>query len=403
MMPGFVAHGRKRSGSAVHLDGRVESIWQVDGWGSAMIINDPHLLTTHKLAQFNRQAGVGLLVNIVNAAVLATFLWPVSDPRRLLVWLGAVILTSGMRLYVARTHSLPERTMLMPGHWANIHLPVTILVGIAWGSAGLLLFPADAFPQQILLILMTGATAASALPMYIALPSAYGIYLLCIFGPLTARLFLDDEKAFHVMAGMLPVFAGSLWITAHSMHISLMESLSLHFKFESMANLDGLTQIPNRRHFDMALTSEWNRAARSGTPLSVILIDVDKFKVYNDTYGHQEGDACLQRVARALSDNLRRAGDMVARYGGEEFVLLLHQTPRDEGVLMAERLRAAVERLGIEHSGVDGGVVTISVGGATCIPEPQGQEQSLLRAADDSLYQAKRTGRNRVVWRGAEL
>ncbi|MBI5041308.1 MAG: GGDEF domain-containing protein [Gammaproteobacteria bacterium] len=363
-----------------------------------MIINDPHQLTTHQLAQFNRQTGVGLLVGVVNAVVLAGFLWTVTDHRRLVIWLTAVILTSGLRLFVARAHAIPERVMLMPGHWAHIHLPVTVLVGLAWGSAALFLFPVDAFPQQILLILMIGATAAGALPMYIALPTAYGIYLVSVFGPLMARLFLDGDEAFQIMAGMLPVFAGSLWITARSMHFGLMESLSLHFNFQTLASLDGLTQIPNRRHFDVALANEWKRAARSGTPLSVILIDVDKFKVYNDTYGHQAGDVCLQRVARVLSDNLRRAGDMVARYGGEEFVLLLHQTPRDEGVVLAERLRASVERLGIEHSGVEGGKVTISVGGATCIPEPQVQEAALLRAADDALYQAKHGGRNRVVW-----
>lgn len=366
-----------------------------------MVINDPHQLTTHQLAQFNRHIGVGLLVGLVNAVALVSFLWSTADHVLLLAWLGAVIATSMLRLYVARSHAKPERSMLMPGHWANIHFPVTVLVGLTWGAAALVLFPVDAFPQQVFLILMIGATATGALPMYIALPTAYGVYLLSIFGPLTARLFLDGAEVFHLMAVMLPVYAGSLWITARSMHLSLMESLSLHFNFQNLASLDGLTQIPNRRHFDMALTNEWNRAARAGTPLSVILIDVDKFKVYNDTYGHQAGDVCLQRVARALSDNLRRAGDMVARYGGEEFVLLLHQTPRDEGVVLADRLRAAVEKLGIEHSGSERGVVTISVGGATIIPAPQSQESALLRAADDSLYQAKRGGRNRVVWAAA--
>lgn len=366
----------------------------------SIVTTDPHQLTTHQLAQFNRRIGAGLLINVANAIVLAAFLWPVTDHVWLSAWLIAVIVTTGLRLFVAYAHAAPERTMLMPGRWAGIHLPVTALMGLAWGAAALFPFPPEAAEQQIFLILMTGATAACALPMYIALPTAYSVYLLCIFGPLMARLFLDDERAFQVMAGMLGVFAGSLWITARSMHVSLMESLSLHFNFQNLASLDGLTQIPNRRHFDMALTNEWNRAARSATPLSVILIDVDKFKVYNDTYGHQAGDVCLQRVARALSDNLRRAGDMVARYGGEEFVLLLHQTPRDEGVVLAERLRAAVERLGIEHSGAEGGVVTISVGGATCIPGPQIEEHALVRSADDALYQAKHAGRNRVAWKG---
>jgi diguanylate cyclase (GGDEF)-like protein len=366
----------------------------------SIVTTDPHQLTTHQLAQFNRRIGAGLLINMANAIVLAVFLWPVTVHAWVLAWLGAVGLTTSLRLFVAYAHAVPERTMLMPGRWTGIHLPVTALMGLAWGAAALLPFAAGAVDQRIFLVLMTGATAAGALPMYIALPTAYSVYLLCIFGPLTGRLLLDDERAFQVMAGMLVVFASGLWITARSMHVSLMESLSLHFNFQSLASLDGLTQIPNRRHFDMALTNEWNRAARSGAPLSVILVDVDKFKVYNDTYGHQAGDVCLQRVARTLSENLRRAGDLVARYGGEEFVLLLHQTPRDEGVVLAERLRSAVEHLGIEHSGADGGVVTISVGGATCIPGPQLEERVLVRSADDALYQAKHAGRNWVVWGG---
>ena len=363
-----------------------------------MVTTDPHQLTTHQLAQFNRQTGTGLLVSVANAIVLAAFLWPTSNHRLLSLWLAAVVASSVLRLWVARTNASPERSMLMAGRWARIHLPVTVLVGVTWGSAALLLFPADALPQQIFVILMIGATAAGALPMYIALPTAYGVYLLSIFGPLALRLLLEQEQAFRIMAAMLPVFAGSLWITARSMHFSLMESLSLHFNFQNLASLDGLTQIPNRRHFDTALTAEWNRAGRGGLPLTAILIDVDKFKVYNDTYGHQAGDLCLQRVARALSDNVHRAGDIVARYGGEEFVLLMSQTPRNEGVAMAERLRAAVEHLGIEHSGVEGGVVTISVGGATCIPGSSLQETALVRAADEALYRAKEAGRNRVVW-----
>lgn len=367
-----------------------------------MFINDPHEVATHQLAQFNRQTGVGLLMGLVNAGLLGAMLWNVADHRLLAGWLVAVLVVSMLRLYVAHSHAQPERAMLMPGHWASIHFPVTILVGLAWGAGAALLFPADAIPQQIFLVLILGMTATAALPMHIAMPTAYAVFLVCAFGPLSVRLFIDDEPAFHSVAGLLPVFASALWITARSMHYSLMESLSLHFNFQSLANLDGLTQVANRRYFDTALANEWNRAARARTPLSVILVDVDKFKAYNDTYGHQAGDVCLQRVARALSENLRRAGDMVARYGGEEFVLLLHQTPRDDGVALAERLRAAVEKLAIAHSGADAGVVTISAGGATVIPAPQAEQRALLHAADECLYQAKDGGRNRVVWAAAD-
>ena len=371
------------------------------GGHTLMFINDPHELTTHQMAQFNRQTGIGLLMGLINAIVLTTTLWRVAEHALLAAWLAALVFASLVRLLVARTYAEPERSNLRPGYWVTIHFSVTILVGLAWGGGAILLFPADALPQQILLVLIFGLTATAALPMHIAMPNAYAVFLACVFGPLFARLLLADQPAFHTVAALLPVVAVALWMTARSMHYSLMESLSLHFNFRNLANLDGLTQVPNRRHFDAVLTNEWNRAARARIPLSVILIDVDKFKTYNDTYGHQAGDVCLQRVARALSDNLRRAGDMVARYGGEEFVLLLHQTPRDDGVMLAERLRAAVEQLAIEHAGSDCGVVTISVGGATVIPDPHGEERALLQRADECLYRAKHGGRNRVMWAAA--
>ncbi len=166
---------------------------------------------------------------------------------------------------------------------------------------------------------------------------------------------------------------------------------------ESLAALDGLTGLPNRRSFDQALDAEIHRSARSGLPLSLLMLDVDAFKPFNDTYGHGGGDACLKSVASTVAEAVRRAGDMAARYGGEEFAVILPNTDADGTAIVAERIRRGIEALQIEHRASPfGDTVTISVGGATVVgPDPDAR--GLLAAADAALYAAKRGGRNRAV------
>lgn len=161
--------------------------------------------------------------------------------------------------------------------------------------------------------------------------------------------------------------------------------------------VDGLTSVINRRHFDELYDQEWRRAVRHGTSLAVILVDIDFFKLYNDTYGHPQGDNCLILVAKALQDMVRRPGDLVARYGGEEFVVVLPMTPLEGALHVAEVMRARVEALQIRHSTSSVSTyVTISVGAAAQVPDRQCNPQSLIEAADQALYRAKNEGRNLV-------
>ena len=182
----------------------------------------------------------------------------------------------------------------------------------------------------------------------------------------------------------------------------------LTLKFQSdflrdMAFLDGLTGVSNRRQFDERLPIEWGRAQRNGSALTLIMLDVDSFKAYNDHYGHQAGDDCLRQMAAALKTALRRPADLVARYGGEEFVCLLPDTAFDDGMAMGQRLLNAVKLLAIPHHfSAAEPVVTISLGVAT--REGLGQDSRasyLLSLADAQLYQAKHSGRAQVC--GARL
>lgn len=168
-------------------------------------------------------------------------------------------------------------------------------------------------------------------------------------------------------------------------------------RLQELADQDGLTGVANRRHFDAHLQSEWNRARRSGRPLSLLLIDLDFFKKYNDTYGHQAGDDCLIVVGAVLRAHAQRPGDLAARYGGEEFALVMPDTEAGDAEEIAWRIVHDLAAYRIPHrtSGV-ADFVTASAGVASCIASPVLSPRELLAAADDALYQAKRTGRNRV-------
>jgi len=169
-------------------------------------------------------------------------------------------------------------------------------------------------------------------------------------------------------------------------------------RLERLSTSDGLTGVANRRCFDQTLQKEWTRLQRTKEHLSLIMCDVDFFKLYNDAYGHQGGDDCLKSVAQALQENARRGGDCVARYGGEEFAVIMPATEEKNAVYVADKIRQAVEQKDIAH--IKSSVaprVTLSLGVATIVPDDLETPESLIKRADEALYRAKSSGRNRVV------
>jgi diguanylate cyclase (GGDEF)-like protein len=176
------------------------------------------------------------------------------------------------------------------------------------------------------------------------------------------------------------------------------ELMQANAELERISHSDGLTGVANRRHFDIFLDGEWRSAARADQSLSLIMIDIDYFKAYNDHYGHQGGDDCLKSVAGALGAALGRPRDLLARYGGEEFAVVLPDTSPEGALHVAENLHGAVERLHLPHVKSDASkYITVSLGVATMMPDAQASIPAvLIAAADKALYQAKMQGRNRI-------
>ncbi|MGB5446509.1 MAG: diguanylate cyclase [Psychromonas sp.] len=168
-------------------------------------------------------------------------------------------------------------------------------------------------------------------------------------------------------------------------------------KLQLLSNIDGLTQLFNRRYFDRTLRKEWNRLQRDNLYLSLILCDIDHFKQFNDIGGHLAGDICIRQIARCLQTVTRRSSDMVARYGGEEFVILLPQTDPEGAKIVAQKIMDNITDLAISHPAYRGKLVTLSLGVSSIIPVKELRPNFIISLADKALYESKDNGRNRIT------
>jgi diguanylate cyclase (GGDEF)-like protein/PAS domain S-box-containing protein len=218
-------------------------------------------------------------------------------------------------------------------------------------------------------------------------------------GQLCAESWCDmprNGKRRYLAADASPIFDedGELAAVVQTLR-DMTEEKTVQIALEQLATRDGLTGLANRRCFDDTLRAEWTRAQRQRQPLSLLMVDVDNFKAYNDTHGHLGGDECLKWIAGAVASEMR-ANDLVARYGGEEFAVILPNQSLKGAAIVAERIRCRVERLRVPHAAASGKHVTVSIGAATAIAACDTEPSQLVAIADAALYRAKHMGRNRI-------
>ena len=200
-----------------------------------------------------------------------------------------------------------------------------------------------------------------------------------------------------VIGALMATFALAFVGLASILAAQLRRRMRAESELALLARIDGLTGLNNRRTLGEILEQEWRRARRTRSVFSLLFVDVDRFKAFNDRYGHQAGDDALAAVARCIGENLRRPADSAARYGGEEFLVVLPDTAQQGALAIAENIRAAISALGIEHEASEFGCVTASIGAAAWTPDTDGDISAVIRAADRALYDAKMTGRNKVA------
>ncbi|MFM0084863.1 diguanylate cyclase [Paraburkholderia sediminicola] len=199
------------------------------------------------------------------------------------------------------------------------------------------------------------------------------------------------------IGSLMLTFGSAFIVLSMLLGVQLRRRMRAESELQLLARTDGLTGLNNRRSLGEILDQEWRRAKRTKSMMSLLFVDIDRFKAYNDTYGHQAGDDALAAVARCIAGNIRRPADTAARYGGEEFVVVLPDTPADGASEIAEKIRNAICDCGIEHAGSEYGRVTASIGVVSTQPQTDDDLTTAIRAADEALYKAKATGRNRVA------
>jgi diguanylate cyclase (GGDEF)-like protein len=198
------------------------------------------------------------------------------------------------------------------------------------------------------------------------------------------------------IGSLMAMFGAAFIALSVMLGMQLRRRMRAESELQMLARTDGLTGLNNRRSLGEILDQEWRRAKRSQSVLSLLFVDIDRFKGYNDTYGHQAGDDTLAAVARCIADNIRRPADSAARYGGEEFIVVLPDTSAAGASLIAEKIRSAICACRIEHAGSEFGCVTASIGAVSREPQVDDDVTTVIKAADEALYNAKATGRNKV-------
>lgn len=324
------------------------------------------------------------------------------------LWLAVLVLLMSVRLglvYAWRRN--PQR--LAPHTWARLTMLQCGAVGLAWGIGAIWLMSYGTPYEDVIYGCIALASVMVAMSNVSYWPAHLAFHVPMFFF-LGIAYFRDPEPQATFLAVSAWVVCPFIAEMGRRLQIRFNEALKLAWEHQVLAHkyalanqelavlsrTDDLTRIANKRHLDETLKREWHRCARHAEPLSVLMLDIDHFKLYNDGYGHLAGDVGIRRVAEAIRDNVREHCDFVARFGGEEFTVVMPGADLASACVIGERIRAAVEALQLPHAWAARGHLTVSIGVASTAQGPVASQEALVGNADVALYAAKHGGRNRV-------
>jgi diguanylate cyclase (GGDEF)-like protein len=377
--------------------------------------SEQHPITVHQVHEqisfLNQYGSIYLWSNLIGATFFAAISLVAHVEYVLLIgiWYVAILASNSMRwmldLEFKPTYNYTNYQM---DALLNRYIMYTTLISTLWGATGLVLFSNNISVQAIHVVILALIMLVS-LPLFMISRTYMYIQVAILLVPILLNLSIVGElgqSALAVAALMLGV--GTLAL-AHTLGKLLIRLGSLQQSLLEQTNKDPVTLIPNKRYFEQALKVEWQRAARSGDAIALLMVDVDHFRLFNEMQGHEAGDQCLKRIAMELRKIAKRTSDVVVRYGGDEFAVLLPSTHIDDALVLAERMREAIEGLNIEHAnGQFERYLTISIGVSFCYPTPARSNEVqtptdmiypavLINAVERALYKAKRGTRNTVV------
>lgn len=377
-----------------------------------LFIDLPFALLQGQLAFLLRHGVMWFWGHFFAASLLVFLRWLEAEQPLLLaaLWYAATVVLGGWLWVFGRSFApTPAYAHVSDSvkAFGRRYLLYSTLLSALWGVSGVILFSTQVLMQATHVLLLVAALII-AMPMLVLSSVGFYLQIAIVLLPVTINLLWSGQSVQQALA-VATLLLGILLVMTSRFVMHLLNDLrKTQLQMQEQAHTDSVTQIANRRFFDEIFNKEWRRAMRSGGTLSLMMIDVDHFKRYNDRHGHHAGDQCLQRIAQSMKTVVGRASDVVARHGGEEFAILLPNTELEDAVKLAETLRKHVEELRILHA--DGAlprIVTVSIGVACCTPSYLGNAAqpdaaaiypaTLLNAADRALYRAKRNGRNQVA------
>lgn len=379
------------------------------------------------------QSMVSITAVFIASILYALCLWQHVPVKIVFAWLIVFLFVSLFRLLGTFIYFKSYKKNENNDKWLIAFLIGAFISGSMWGLIAFLMLPSSDLLITMFTILFICGLAAGAIATYSVSQSVYLAFTLPSVLPLAVILIVDKDQTMIKLGYIILLCFCFLLLSLKKFNkivnasLSnqqekeiLLEELKLDInnrkKIEAqliiekeqaekhsemmseLSSRDGLTGIYNRRRFDEFMNNEWGRSTRNKTAVSLIMCDIDHFKLYNDHYGHQKGDDCLILVAHILEDYTRRGGDFAARYGGEEFVIVLPDTNNSDAYKIAEQICISIEALNLKHEASNNSnFVTCSFGIATITPSQTINSSILIKRADEALYLAKREGRNNII------